>query len=225
MGILMLLAAYVSPASAVETSETRLTEITFQRMAVAPVLVGHRRPNMNEVLDDTLSCPLDEICANDPTILPDAGPRMAKMLQNALEKRFGHHMVDQPQVRAAYSDILLDGARDTPRTMVTRLGKSLSADLVLVTTLWRYRERSTREDGFPDRPASVAFALYLVDPASGRRLWRRVFDETQEFATSDASRFARRLKMGMTWLSADELARFGIKESLGDIPKRVRPGN
>ena len=37
-----------------ETSEERVSEIYFKRIAVAPFLVGHRQPNLDESLDDTL---------------------------------------------------------------------------------------------------------------------------------------------------------------------------
>ena len=221
-GLLVVILCFTHPVRADETSEARQTEITFKRLAIAPILVGHRQPNMNVALDDTLSCPIDQICADDSAIQPDAGLRMLKMIQIAMERRFDRHVVPLEEVRAAYTDIRLDGARDTPRVLVERLARSLSADLVMVGTLWRYRDRSTI-DGFPDKPASVAFALYLVDPKTGRRLWRSIYDETQAFATSDAKRFTKRIKMGLTWLSANELARHGIKEALRTFPSKIRP--
>ncbi len=217
------LAAIGVPAlHAEETSEERVSEIYFKRIAVAPFLVGHRQPNMDESLDDTLSCPINEICVDDPTIQPGAGGMMQRLVYSILKGRYDEHVVPIGQVQDAYTGIRLDGAKDSPRTLARRMGESLSADLMVVGTVWRYRDRGA-VDGFPDRPASVAFALYLVEAESGRRLWRGVFDLAQEFALGDMARFTDRIRMGLKWLSADELARHGVKEVFRPFPSNIKP--
>jgi hypothetical protein len=69
----------------------------------------------------------------------------------------------------------------------------------------------------------VAFALYLVDAASGRQLWRGVFDMTQEMVLWDMARFSDRIRMGLKWLSADELARYGVKAVFRTFPSDIKP--
>lgn len=197
-------------------------DIYFERLAVAPVLVGHRQPNMDESLDDTLSCPIDQICADDPSIPSDAGPAMMRLVHSYLEGRYGPHVVSLDDVETAYAAIRLDGAKDTPRTLVNRLGKDLSADLMMIGTVWRYRDHGAIE-GFPNKPASVAFALYLVEPYSGRLLWRGVFDQSQGFALDDMAKFSARIKMGFKWLSANELARHGVTEVFRPFPPTIKP--
>ena len=93
---------------------------------------------------------------------------------------------------------------------------------MVVGTVWRYRDRGAIE-GFPEKPASVAFAVYLVDPETGRGLWRKIFDETQDFALKDMSKFTARIKMGIQWLSADGLARYGVEAVFNDFPDSVIP--
>lgn len=205
-----------------EQNQEAQVEFFFKRLAVAPVFVGHRVPSMDEDLDDTLSCKISEICDDDPNINPDAGPMMTRLIQSTLFHRFGNNVVSLEAVQAAYTELRLDNTRDTPRTLSRRLGKSLSADLVIVGTVWRYRDKGAIE-GLPDIPSSVAFALYLVDPESGRSIWRSVFDETQEFALKDMSKFTDRIKMGMQWLTADQLARYGVKQALKAFPAYVIP--
>ena len=207
---------------AVEQIKEKPSDIYFERIAVAPFLVGHRQPNMDEILDDTLSCPIDQICLDDPAIQSNAGPMMLRLVHSVLKKRFGRQVVPLGQIQTAYAGIRLDGAKDSPRTLALRMGKSLSADLMVVGTVWRYRDRGAIE-GFPDKPASLAFALYLVEPVSGRQLWRGVFDEAQEFALQDLAKFADRIKMGFKWLSADELARHGVKEVIRSFPSNIQP--
>ena len=212
----------VAVLHAEEASEEKVSDIYFKRIAVAPFLVGHRQPNMDESLDDTLSCPINEICVDDPSIQPDAGSMMQRLVHSALKGRYDRHVVPIDQVQDAYTGIRLDGAKDSPRTLARRMGQSLSADLMVVGTVWRYRDRGAIE-GFPDRPASVAFALYLVEAESGRRLWRGVFDLAQDFALRDMARFTERFRMGLKWLSANELARHGVKEVFRPFPSNIKP--
>ena len=62
----------------------------------------------------------------------------------------------------------------------------------------------------PDSPASVGFALYLIDVNTGARLWRSAFDGTQKALTEDVLAGLKNLDMGLHWLSAEELARYGV---------------
>jgi hypothetical protein len=217
------LLAVQTPALGAETSsETSIPNIYFNRIAVAPFLVGRHQPDMDESLDDTLSCPLNQVCEPDPSIAPDAGEMLRTMVLSALKERYAGQVVPRDQVQAAYVDMRLDGTRDSPRTLALEMGKRLPADLILVGTVWRYRDRGAIE-GFPDRPASVAFALYLVDAPSGRQLWRGVFDMTQEMVLRDMARFSERIRMGFKWLSADELARYGVKAVFRTFPPNIKP--
>jgi hypothetical protein len=197
-------------------------EIYFRRLAVAPVLVGHRIPKLDESLDDTLSCKISEICRDDPSIGPDAGPMMTRLVHSTLHHRFGGSVMPMEKVRSAYAGIRLVETRDTPRTLTRRLGEALSADLVMFGMVWRYRDIGA-VDGGPEQPSSVAFVLYLVDPVSGRRIWRGIFSETQEYAFKNMFKFKDRIKMGLKWLTADQLARYGVKQTLDKFPARVIP--
>ena len=177
---------------------------------------------MDETLDETLSCKISEICIDDPAINPGAGSMMTRLVYSTLLERFGRNVVAWEEVQSAYTALRMDNDRETPRTIIKRLGKMLSADLMVVGTLWRYRDKGAIQ-GFPEKPSSVAFALYLVDPDTGRRIWRGIFDETQEYALKDMSKFTDRIKLGLKWLTADELARYGVKKTLGDFPAFVIP--
>jgi hypothetical protein len=71
----------------------------------------------------------------------------------------------------------------------------------------------------PEAPASVAFEVYLMETASGNRLWRRTFDGTQQNLSDDVFRGLKQMKkMGVRRLSADELARHGVKEVFKKFP-------
>jgi hypothetical protein len=221
--IMLVMVATAMPSAAAEpSSEQRQVAIYFKRMAVAPFLVGHRQPQMDSVMDDTLSCPLNQICSDDPSIAPEAGMALTRLVQEAMAQRFGNRLVPSDEIDAGYTALRINSAQDTPRTLARQLGQAVSADLMVIGAVWRFRERDPLE-GVPDIPASVAFALYLVEVETGRQLWRGLFNGTQEFATQNIFNLSKQLKMGTRWLSAAELARHGVKEALSTFPKRIMP--
>ena len=87
----------------------------------------------------------------------------------------------------------------------------------MVGTIWWFRERGALKH-LPDTPAAVGFELYLIDVKTGVRLWRGRFEGTQEALTDDLLGGVDRLDMGLRWLSADELARYGVKSVLRKLP-------
>lgn len=205
-----------------EANEQESGRLYFKRMAVAPFLVGHRQPQMDAAMDDTLSCPLDQICTDDPSIAPEAGTTLTRLVQAAMHKRFTTHLINRSEVNAGYANILINGAKDTPRSLARQLGQALSADLMLMGVVWRYRHREPPE-GPPENPASVAFAIYLVEVETGRRLWRGIYNGTQSVASQNIFNLSKQLKMGVRWLSAAELALHGVGEALETFPNGVAP--
>lgn len=197
-------------------------QASFMKGAVAPFLVGRRQPQMDEAMDETLSCPIGEICAYDPMILPTAGTRLTDLVSKYLHHRFGNHIVPQNDVTIANVERLLDPAKDTPRTLAQKLGKRLDVDVVFVGTVWRYRNRGAIED-VPDSPASVAFAVYMIEVHSGRQLWRGIYSASQQALMDNLGQAKKQLKMGLKWLSADELAAYGVKEMFENFMPQVQP--
>lgn len=117
----------------------------------------------------------------------------------------------------AYRTLLTDKTLDTPRKRAVRLGEALDADVVMVGTVWRYREKGASTD-MPDSPASVGFALYLVDVNTGARMWRGAFDGTQKRLTEDVLGSLKQIGMGLHWLTAEELANYGVKSVMQKLP-------
>ena len=66
----------------------------------------------------------------------------------------------------------------------------------------------------PEGAASVGFALYLVDAKTGIRYWRGSFDGTQKALTQELLGGLKHLEIRLRWLSAEELARYGVKSLL-----------
>ena len=217
--IVVITAAWAFPD---EPADHIRSAIYFDRLALAPFLVGRRLPQMDASMDDTLSCPIDDICVHDPTIAPNAGDIMTQLVQAKLFSRFGPNVVPLDEVYAAQLQTVLDADHDTPRTLARKLGRATSADLVMVGVVWRYRQPGAI-DGLPEMPASVAFAVYLIDVKNGRQLWRGLYNGTQTPVTDNVLNASQQIKMGVRRLSADALARLGVDEALNPLPGQLRP--
>jgi len=198
--------------------------VVFKRAAVASFLEGRRRPAVDEAMDETMSCPIGEICLADPSISSHAGITLTRLVDQELRGRFGKQIVPLEQVKNAEMEIKLNLKKDTPRTLAETLGNLLKVDVVIIGTVWRYRDRGEML-GVPDSKASVAFAVYAIDVKDGRKLWRGLYDATQQAVTKDLLQAGKQIRMGLKWLSADELAAHGVKEVFKAFPSNLLPGD
>jgi hypothetical protein len=88
---------------------------------------------------------------------------------------------------------------------------------VLHGTVYRVRER-TGEALAAAQPASVWFEVTLVGAPGGARLWKAVFNETQQPLNENILNARRYPGGGTRWLRAEELARWGASEVAREFP-------
>jgi hypothetical protein len=93
----------------------------------------------------------------------------------------------------------------------------LKVDYILTGNVWRYRER-VGVSFSAEKPASVAFTLYLVHVETGKTIWSETYDKTQQALTENILNAPDFFKQGAKWLTAEELARFGIKKIMKNSP-------
>jgi hypothetical protein len=99
-----------------------------------------------------------------------------------------------------------------PLAFAQTAAREFGATSILVGTVYRYRERRGGQLG-ATRPASVGIQLELYEAPTGAMLWIGRFDHIQQ-ALSENVLVARRYPgRGSRWLSAAELARWGLDEA------------
>jgi hypothetical protein len=206
-------------SSQTQSIQGRLVDVAVKDIALMPFLVGQMTSP-----DTPITIPLDkaltETARIDALVLPDDVDRIMNRIVNAeLKIRFEERLIPPDVITEAYQPLLMDPALNTPRKRAVRLGNALDANLVMVGDIWWFRERGALMH-LPDNPASVGFELYLIDVKTGARLWRGRFEGTQEALTNDLLGGVERLDMGLRWLSARELARYGVKSVLNKLPLR-----
>jgi len=211
--VLGLLVDGYAPCWVSAQPQTGLMAVRVERIGVMPFLKGRHGSEIGETLD----CPLSQLYFNPERLSKDSNRSLTRYVHEALQKRHGDKVTSLEKALEAYGKISKDEAKDTLRTLAVKLGESLEANLMVAGTVWRYEERSGGPVG-AFSPASVAFAVFLIDVASGKILWKGNFNETQRSLSENVLDTWAFIKKGAKWLSADELARYGVREVFKKFP-------
>jgi hypothetical protein len=194
-------------------SSPDLEKVKLERIGVMPFLRGTQPGNLEETLD----CKVCRLTYRPGQLIAGAEQTLTRYTQEALEDRFGEKVVNRVLMMSAYETLEVDQSRDTPRQLARRLGRTVDANLMILGTVWRYRERVGSAAGV-SVPASVAFDLYLIDVASGTMLWTGNFDETQQSLSYNILDVGTFFKRGVRWLTVNQLGRYGVQELVKELP-------
>lgn len=203
--------------SRLHSNGSRISGIKPQRIAVMPFIKGLPDSRLNKPIKPPLYCPIANLCFNVSDIQNNADERMTEYLQDALQQRYPGALIPLPAVRQTYTALPKDAATDTPLSLAVALGRKLGADHVMVGIVWRYQER-VGSGKAASRPASVAFSVYLLSAQTNESVWEATFDKTQQPLSENLLNIRSFFRMGARWLTADELARYGINKVLDAAP-------
>jgi len=199
--------------TAAAQSRAEPINIQWEKIGVLPFFKGRRVTDGGE----TLSCPICELYFKSENIENNAVRALTLHVQKVLKRRYAEKAINLDKVTRIYEEIPRDDTKDTARGVAQKVGEALGADLMLVGTVWRYMDRIQEPMG-PGRGASVAFEMYLIEVPSGKTVWKAKFDETQRPLTEDIRGAMVLLRKGVKWLSALELAHYGIEEAMKRFP-------
>jgi len=211
---LVLMTACRSKPAALNSSKG-LAAIKVQRVALMPFVRGLHNSGLGDPMSRLLYCTMANLCFNIKEVKGNADELMTGFLQEAMQKRYAGAIVPAQTVQDAYAVLPKNPAADTPQSLAIALGKKLQADHVMVGIVWRYKERIGSAEASPS-PASVAFTLYLVNTAQGSPVWQETFDKTQQALSENILNAKEFFSMGARWLTAEELASYGINKILED---------
>jgi TolB-like protein len=188
-------------------------EMSNKRIAVMPYIKG-KNP---ESIEETMTCPYSSFCFEDDSLKEGADKILTRMLQSMVNRDFRGQAIPMEQAVKAFEILKFDYSKATPKVVLLELGEMLKVDYMMAGNIWRYRERVGTSFS-AERPASVAFAVYLVDVKSGKIIWEDTYDETQQSLTENLFNIKDFFKQGVKWLTAEELARYGMKKMFDDFP-------
>lgn len=147
---------------------------------------------------------------------PAAAALVAQRLADALAER-GVSVVPPEAVAGELNLERASGEKLDAASAARRVAEAFGADGLALGSLWRYEERSGRAGGSL-RAAAVGFEVTLHAAPSGEALWSAIFDERQQALTDNLFNAARYPGGGFRWLTAEELAAWGARETAGAAP-------
>jgi len=100
------------------------------------------------------------------------------------------------------------------------VAKRFSCNLILETTLVRYADRVGGQYGAKE-PAAVTFSYKLHEVETGRVLCHGRFEERQQSVMENLLALGKARSRGLTWITAEEMLREGLKEKLEKCPYLV----
>jgi hypothetical protein len=202
----------LAPSSAC-AAESENVPFQVERIGAMPFFKG----SYGSDITSSITCPVCDLTFDPENLTPDCDRVLTGFAQDLLEIRYGDKVIPALEVMRAYRQMPKDEFKDTPVDLTQRLGKALSANAMILGTVWRYRDRSGGARAV-ESPASVAFGIHLVDVETGGILWSQVFAETQRSLSENILRAPTFFARGAKWLTADELARFGMEEIFKAFP-------
>jgi len=178
-----------------------------------PFFKGKRPEEMAEMV----STPLERFGFDQFNLRADADIILTRIVQRSVMNRFGEKAVFLEDVLETYEKIIASEPSKTPGLLAQKLGQALGADYVFLGNVWRFRDHNDMAVDVP-RGAAVAFNLVLLKVATGQKVWKGTFDQTQRSLTDNLLAVKGSVKPGLKWLSANELARLGVKEVFKKFP-------
>ena len=202
-----------SSSTVIEQPDAKLSSIRIEKIAVMPFFKGKYGGSITQ----NLECKVCQFAYDQDALGPYADYILSRITQETLEKRYGDKVVPYNRSSDVFDKIPKDDLNDTIQSLSQKLGHALNANLIIAGNVWKYRDRVGGPGGV-QRPASVGFAVYLIDPASGKLLWKSVFSETQKSLFENVLGARAFFDTGAKWLTANELAQYGISEIFKEFP-------
>jgi len=147
-----------------------------------------------------------------------ATEKVTQLFWKRLQDRRGLQVQSPGAVaKAAAPDKELSGAR--PEKAAAMMAQRLHADAAVMGMVTMYQEREGSRLG-ADPPAAVGFEVKVV-AADGQVLWVGGYYERQRPMTEDLIGFLQR----WTFVTAEELAEYGVREVMKEFPFGEGEGN
>jgi len=151
------------------------------------------------------------------------GPEAAAIVTRIASEAFaaaGFDVIPASDVAQVFEAAGQPVPRDDRIALATAAAREFGATAVLSGTVHRYRERLGGELG-STRPASVGVELALDIAPGSRSLWTGRFDHTQQALSENALVASRYPGKGSRWLTAAELARWGLDNAAKEVTDKL----
>lgn len=176
--------------------------------------------NMADIYGEgqSVRCPLCGTMMTTGEVKEGADGFLTAQLSELLSKQMSSSIISSDRAKGVYTALLDEEGLLFPEVgVVAKTGRHLGADAVIVGNIYRFRERVGSDFG-AKRPASVAFTLAMIRVDDKSVVWTGVFDETQQSLMENLFNIGTFFKRRGKWLTAGELAVFGLRDMLKELP-------
>ena len=210
---LLFLTSGCTSKAGIGSDSSRRGTVVLSRIAVVPFqIVIPEEASVN-----TVRCPLTGTIFGTCRSPEGAEKLVEKIFFRKLKDSKQFILIPTDRVGGVYRRISIDSLQVNPLEILRKVGTELGVDGVVAGYVYRYKER----EGYPysaEKPASVAFGIYLIRVSDGTLVWRGVFDRTQMSLFENILQFSSFFKYGGRWITAEELSEMGIDEVLKNFP-------
>jgi len=147
----------------------------------------------------------------------NAATHLTHQLVAFLKSKTQYTLISPGIAEGVRSKMLAEDVRISERDLLIEMGKRLQANAVISGSIYRFRQRIGTALSV-DTPASVAFGMHLIRVSDGRLIGIGHFDETQHPLSENLFKVSTFFNRGGAWLTAEELATFGLHETMATFP-------
>lgn len=196
------------------TAQSEIKKYQFKRLLLLPI----KNSSALQGNGETVLCPLCGAVYITGIVENGAETFITERLKSVLDGWTSITLIPDEQYQAIRSHIISSKPDSvTERELLTAIGRDLNADAILSGSVYKFKNR-VGNDYAVESPASVGFHLDLLETQSGRVIWSRRYEETQQALSENlfglGSFFMRKGK----WVTVEDLAVSGLEKMIETIP-------
>lgn len=150
---------------------------------------------------------------------------MYQIFYSALKER-GYKVVSQQEVELALKPFSIRTKIASNRTLIKNLGHELGIDGVIAVEIKRFNHDTWQSYSHSEKQrASAHIILSLYNVRHGKKVWHRVFNESQQPLFANMAHAAKYPGRGTHWLSDREFATWGVLQLVGALAEDCPPHN
>lgn len=188
----------------------------IKSIAVLPMDRAVSKPGQEKA-----TCALSDTVFDTSNIPPEISSRLSSVLAGFLKDDPRFKLIPEGECIGFLNAFLKADIKASQLHLIQSFGRELGVDAVLYGKLYRFEDRVGSSYSV-QKPASVAFSLHLIRVSDGAILWQYTFDETQKPLTENLLNTKLYRESGLKWLTADELASYGITNACKELKRRLQ---
>lgn len=210
--VLPVLIGCASSAPVRTAAETAGEPLVFRKIAVVSF-----EKLTSEDGGRAVRCPVSGTVFSTCALPQNAEAIVQDFFIQRLEKSGRFVVIPPYQSDLVYQKVRGENLSESAAQRLRKAGKALEADGIVIGYVSCFRERV----GYAfsaERPASVAFGIYLIRVSDGELVWGRMYDRTQQSLLENLLQASTFFTRGPKWVTAAELAEDGVDELLKTFP-------